>query len=203
MQARFDGEWTRRAREGDAGALRLLAEEATGPVFSFCLPRLGGDRSACEDVVQETLVRALRDLAAYDPERSGGDIFGWLTGLARNEIRRARTEGRRAVSLDALWARVDGDLARAFDAIDTQPLPDEVLDRAETRALVHVAMSQLPSRYRDVLEAKYVAGRSVREMAAAIGDTEKAVESALGRARAAFRAAFDSISRRLPAGPGA
>lgn len=195
MQGRFDEGWRRRARAGDAEAVRLLADAMIGPLHAFCLPRVGGDRAECEEVVQETLVRALRELGGYDPARGGGEVFGWLTGLARNEIRRTRTRSRRAVSLDLLWERMDEELAGVFRALGERPLPDEVLEREETRALVNAAMAQLPPRYREALEAKYVAGRSVREMAEALRETEKSVESLLTRSRGAFRATFDALVR--------
>ncbi len=65
--------------------------------------------------------------------------------------------------------------------------------------LVNVTMSQLPARYREALEAKYVRGASVRNLTALWRSTEKAVESQLSPARKAFRAAFLTLSRSLGA----
>ena len=59
------------------------------------------------------------------------------------------------------------------------------------------ARVQLPPSYREALEAKYVAGKSVREIAALWQVTEKAVESQLTRARQAFRTAFLALARNL------
>jgi RNA polymerase sigma-70 factor (ECF subfamily) len=63
--------------------------------------------------------------------------------------------------------------------------------------MVNATMSQLPPHYRAALEAKYVEGLSVRDIARALGLSEKAAESQLGRAREAFRAAFTALSRNL------
>jgi RNA polymerase sigma-70 factor (ECF subfamily) len=63
--------------------------------------------------------------------------------------------------------------------------------------MVNATMAQLPPHYRQALEAKYVEGRSMREMAAADGGTEKAVESLLTRARQAFRDTFVALTRNL------
>ncbi len=71
------------------------------------------------------------------------------------------------------------------------------MQREETRALVNATMAQLPPHYRQALEAKYVDGQSVRAIAADAGNTEKAVESLLGRARQAFREAFLVLTRNL------
>jgi DNA-directed RNA polymerase specialized sigma24 family protein len=51
--------------------------------------------------------------------------------------------------------------------------------------------------YRETLEAKYVLGQSVRDIAAALEISEKAVESQLTRARKAFRATFLALTRNL------
>ena len=197
MTRHFDARWRTRALAGDPDAVRMLADVALVPLWSFCLYRVGGDRSACEDVVQETLLRALRDLDHYDPARGAGCIFGWLTGLARNEIRRHRTRASRGLSLDELWERMDAELLDVYRRLDAGPYSDAVLEREETRTMVNAAMAQLPPHYREALEAKYVAGRSVRDMAAALGQSEKAVESQLTRARQAFKATFSALARQL------
>ena len=78
---------------------------------------------------------------------------------------------------------------------------DQPYERQETRELVNTTMSQLPPHYREALEAKYLTGRSVRDMAAVWSISEKAVESLLTRARQAFRVAFLALSRNLEVEP--
>ena len=199
MRPIFDAAWRRRALAGEASAVGALADEALGPLYAFCLYRVGRDRHLCEEVVQETLVRAIRSLGDYDPVRAGGNAFGWLTGLARNEIRRvlAREGRERWTSLEAVWDRIDRDLMEIYGRLETEPFSDDVLERDETRQMVNATMSQLPPHYREALEAKYVQGKSVRDMAAAARLSEKAVESQLSRAREAFRATFLSLARNL------
>lgn len=199
----FDAAWHRRARAGDPTAVALLADVAVGPLYAFCLYRVGRDRHVCEEVVQETLVRAIGQLGSYDPARAGGQIFGWLTGIARNEIRRALARGRGvgvAASLDALWDRIDRELLAVYARLDDGAFGDELLARTETRQMVNATMSQLPPHYQAALEAKYVRGQSVREMASAGRVSEKAIESQLTRARDAFRATFLLLTRNFEAG---
>ncbi len=197
MQPRFDSDWRRRALSGDSEAVRTFAESMLAPLYHFCLYRVGKDQHRCEEVVQETLVRALNHLDQYDPKRSNDNIFPWLTGLARNEISRVLSRDRRNLSLDELWQRMDRELLVLFERLESEPLAGDLLVREETRELVGVAMSQLPPNYRDALQAKYLDGASVREMADTGRTTEKAVESLLTRAREAFRAAFLTLCRTL------
>jgi RNA polymerase sigma-70 factor (ECF subfamily) len=193
----FNAHWRRQALAGDADAIRALADAVLRPLYSFCFYRVGRNQHLCEEVVQETLVRALRELEHYDPGRAGNNVFPWLTGLARNEIHRVLMRERTAVSLEALWARTDRELLAVYARLDSEPLGDELLRREETRDLVNATMSQLPPHYRDALEAKYVSGQSVRDLAARWSVSEKAVESQLTRARKAFRATFLALSRNL------
>lgn len=199
MPTIFDAAWRQRALRGDAEAVCLLAEAVLQPLYAFCLYRVGGDTHRCEEVVQETLVRALRDLERYDPARCGDNIFPWLTGLARNEIGRVLARDRRSISLEAMWARIDGELLPLYQRLEAEPLEEELLRREETCQLVDMTLAQLPPRYREALEAKYVRGVSVRDLAVLWRSTEKAVESQLSRARKAFRATFLTLARNLGA----
>jgi RNA polymerase sigma factor (sigma-70 family) len=94
---------------------------------------------------------------------------------------------------------MDAELLAIFARIESEPFSDDLLQREETRELVNTTMSQLPPHYRETLEAKYVLGRSVREIAGLLEVSEKAVESQLTRAREAFRATFVALSRNLAA----
>ncbi|NLS94448.1 MAG: sigma-70 family RNA polymerase sigma factor [Planctomycetaceae bacterium] len=194
MPDTFNHRWHRKALMGEQAAVEALAQAAIGPLFRFCFYRLGGNRHLTEEVVQETLVRAIRELEKYEPVRAKGNILGWLTRLARNEIRRALGQEGAAVNLQALWDKLDDDLRCVYSRIESEPLSRAVLDREETREMVNATMAQLPAKYREALEAKYVAGKSVRDIAAALRISEKAVESQLTRARKAFRATFTALN---------
>ncbi len=197
MRSIFDAAWRTRALEGRPDAISTLTAEALPPLFRFCLYRVGRNRHVCEEVVQETLLRALRDLPQYDPARAANNIFPWLTGLARNEIHRALSHEQAAVSLETLWAKMDRELLAFYARLESEPFTDELLQREETRELVNATMSQLPPHYREALEAKYVTGKSVRDLASTWHLSEKAVESQLTRARKAFRATFLALARNL------
>jgi RNA polymerase sigma-70 factor (ECF subfamily) len=190
----FDHVWHRAALAGDPAAIEALANSALEPLYRFCFYRLGSNADLAEEVVQETLLRAIRELDKYDPARSGGNIFTWLKGLARNEIRGTLGREKAAVSLQTQWDKLDDELRGVYSRLESAPLADEVLDRDQTREMVNATMAQLPPHYREALEAKYVLGQTVRDMAAAWQVSEKAVESQLTRARQAFRATFVALA---------
>jgi len=199
VRAIFDAAWRKRALSGDTQAVQVLTDSALEPLYAFCLYRVGRNRHLCEEVVQETLLRALRTLGNYDPERASNNVFAWLSGLARNEIHRVLGRERGGLSLETLWAKLDKELLALYARLDSEPFSDELLQREETCELVNATMAQLPPQYREALEAKYVDGKSVRDMATQWGSTEKAVESQLTRARKAFKATFLALSRNIEA----
>jgi len=173
VQPIFDAAWRRAALAGEGGAVDRLAEAVIQPLYQFCLHRVGCNSHLCEEVVQTVLLGAIRRLAKYDPARSGGDIFPW-------------------------WSRMDRELLSLYAMLESEPFGEDVLVREETCGMVNATMAQLPPHYGRALEAKYVHGKTARQIAEDIGTTVKAVNSLLGRAREAFRATFLAATRNIP-----
>jgi RNA polymerase sigma factor (sigma-70 family) len=94
---------------------------------------------------------------------------------------------------------MDQQLLSLYAMLESEPFGDDLLARAETREMVNATMAQLPPHYGAALEAKYLRGRSVREIASSLGTSAKAAESLLSRAREAFRATFLALARNVPA----
>lgn len=161
-------------------------------VYRFLLYRVGRDVALAEDLAQETLVTGIERLTTYDGRAS---LHAWLCGIARNHVR-GGVRRRRPASLEDLLASSDGEIDAILARIEHEPLPDDVLARAETAELVGATLSSLPPVYREALLDKYVEGRSVPETAARSGRHVKAAESTLHRARRAFAEVFTLLARR-------
>ncbi len=58
----------KRCLEGEQSAMLALVERFQGQVFGLCY-RMLGNREDAEDIVQETFVRVLKNLAKWDHER--------------------------------------------------------------------------------------------------------------------------------------
>ncbi len=182
----------RAAREGDRAAIARFYDANVDGLYAFVFYRVGRDTTLAEDVVQETFAMALERTAAYDSTR--GSVGSWLAVLSRNVIRDHLREHRRADQLLETWERIDATLAQTFAAMAERPLPGEVLERAETRDLVHMAIANLPGQYRSALTRKYVDGDSLVAIAADLGISVDATKSLLARARRAFRDTFATLS---------
>lgn len=186
--------WIGDVGRGDPDALRRLYDLCVDGLYAFVFYRVGKDVALAEDVVQETFVLAMQRTAEFDPAR--GTLRSWVCQLSRNVIRGHLREQRRTEELD-MWDRLDRALVVAFERMEKEALAHEVIERRETRDLVHMAMGHLTDAHRRVLEGKYLEDRSLTDLAAELGTTEDAVKSMLARARRAFRETFQTLGRTL------
>ena len=177
--------------KGDEAAFRGFFETYFPRVYRFALPRLGNDAEACKEVVQSTLVKAMRALAGFRGEAA---LFSWLCQICRRQIADYLRANKRHTQNVVLIDDSPG-LREALEAI-AAPAQDEPLQgygADETRRLVQSVLDRLPSRYGDVLEWKYIEGRSVEEIGALLGVGQTAAQSLLARARVAFREALETV----------
>lgn len=199
-----DGELIRRMLRGEERAFSLFFDSYFPRVYRFALPRLNGNVDAARDVVQATLVKAIRGLADYRGEAA---LFTWICQICRRELvdhlRASQRHAQKVVLIEDSPA-----IRAAFEAIEG-PAEDEPPNRytaAETRRMVQSVLDSLPGRYGDALEWKYVEGLSVEEIATRLGIGATAAQSLLARARVAFRdavgAVFGADARDVLAGLG-
>jgi RNA polymerase sigma-70 factor (ECF subfamily) len=163
--------------KGDADVWRDLISRQIPRLYRTFLRRWPNP-SLAEELVQKTVFDAVRGRATYKLSR--GSPEEWIFGIARNNI---RLEMRKRAS----HRSVDGDISSYLQAIDSEPLPDEVLEQRETAVVVRTALSRLESKEQAVLKAKYIEGLSAHDIARRIRITEKAVHSLLYRARISLR----------------
>jgi len=177
---------------GDREAAEGFFRHHLGTLYEFVHYRVGGNRAVAEDVVQDTFLTAIERLSAFDGRSS---LHTWLCGIAKNKIRAERRR-HRPVPIEDLLEEADPEIGAILTAIDREPLPDGVLEREETKELVGATLSSLPPDYRDALVRKYVDELSTAEIAARGGQSEKACESTLHRARLAFGRVFTLLARK-------
>ena len=185
----------RAAQAGDQADIARFYDAHVDGLYTFIYYRVGRDTALAEDVVQETFAIALSRRAEYDAAR--GSTASWLTVLSRNVIRDQLRAHRRSDELATAWERIDATLAQTFAAMAERPLPGEVLERAETRDLVHMAVANLPEQYRTARTRTYVDGESHETLAGELGISTDAAKSLLARARRAFRDTFATLSAHL------
>lgn len=161
---------------GDERAWREWYDATYDDLRAYAHWRCAGLHQLADEVVQDTWLTAVRRARDFDPHK--GSFQSWLFGIAANVIREqlrvAMTARRRVVAL----------MGEA--TAPTGPDPEERAVRIAT------TLAALPPRQEQVLRSKYLEQMSVLEIAEAWGETPKAVESLLTRARQAFRDAYDA-----------
>ena len=183
----------KRISSGDPDALSDWFHRHRGELYSFIFYRVGSDPDLAADATQAAFAQALERLAEFDPQR--GEMITWLKFLSRNIIRSTLARHRRGPQLQAVWDRLDKETRAAHAQIDSHPLPEDILARSETRELVEMALVNLPARYRELLEAKYIEDQSLETIAQERETTIDSVKSMLRRARAAFRDCFLAMAK--------
>ena len=176
---------------GDERAFRAFFELYFPRVYRFALPRLRGNEDTAKDVVQSTLIKAMRKLDAW---RGDASLFTWLCQICRREIAdHVRSQQRRSSKVVLID---DSDEVRAALENIEAPASDDPLrraDSAELKRLVHAVLDRLPNRYGEALEMKYVEGHSVEEIGQRLGIGHAAAQSLLARARVAFRDGLEAV----------
>ena len=164
-------------------------EPYRGELVAYCYRMLGSFHEA-EDLAQETMLRAWKARDRYD--RTRASLRTWLYRIATNACLSA-LEGRARRPLPSgLGAPSDDPAAPLTPALDIpwlQPFPDARFDlgmRADIRLALVAAMQVLVPRQRAVFVLREVLEFSAAEVAAQLGTTVTAVNSALQRARAAL-----------------
>ncbi len=167
----------------DAYAARLGA---------FAARRSSLDAAALEDVVQVTMISAIRGLATF---RGGSTLFTWLCQICRNhlaDVRRKSERQPKAQSLDEITARKPADIVELIDYRD----PLEECTDDSTRNNVRRTINHLPASYARILELRYGDDLTVPEIARLLQVSESAAESRLVRARQAFRECWGGADAR-------
>jgi RNA polymerase sigma-70 factor (ECF subfamily) len=155
--------------------MSVFREEVAGlvPVLrAFARALVGGDHSLADDLVQDTMVNALRAQAQYQP---GTNLEAWLFTILRNRLRSVR--GRRHVAAEIA---VD-DLA---PLASVAPAQESILDLMAFRR----AFRQLPALQREMLVLIGVRGLTYEQAAEFCGCEIGTAKSRAHRARLALRA---------------
>jgi RNA polymerase sigma-70 factor, ECF subfamily len=186
-----DLDLARRILAGDESASEAFFAEYFRRLYRFARIRLGGDEQAAEEVVQSTLIRAVRKLHTYRGEAA---LFTWLCTLCRREISGWLQRAHRTTDVSLVEDNAATRMALETAASLASTDPESEAGRRELSRLVQVTLDHLPGRYGQVLEWRYIQGLSVDEISHRLGLGYKAAESQLTRARRAFRDAFPMVA---------
>ena len=175
-----------RARHGDGDAFRALVELHARAAFSLAY-RLTGDERDAEDVVQESFIRAYRQLGRFESRSNFGP---WLHRIVVH------------CAMDALRARHtrrEDRLEPADDMPDTLPSdgpsPEQLARSAEIRRRVDASMALLTPQERVAFCLRHYEGRSIDDIGRTLGVQKSAAKHAVFRAVRKLREALEPLRR--------
>jgi RNA polymerase sigma-70 factor (ECF subfamily) len=143
-------------------SLRTLYDRHAPVLLAYAVRLTDGDRTRAEDIVQETLLRAWRNLDRLDDD--AGPVRPWLYTVAQR------------LAIDAHRAR----RARPTEVGDAALAAVPALDQVEgtlDRIIIADALNSLSQEHRAVIVETYYRGRSVAEAAGVLGIPPGTVKS--------------------------
>jgi RNA polymerase sigma-70 factor (ECF subfamily) len=174
-----------RAREGDSEAFRALVERHSRSVFRLAY-RMTGNEQDAEDVVQESFLRAYRQLGRFEARANFGT---WLYRIVANcsvdlmRAKQARHDQTKAESLDAVVE---------LPAAET-PGPERLARSAEVERRVQAAMADLSPLERAAFTLRHYEGRSIDEISRTLGLGTSAAKHSVFRAVKKLRVALEPL----------
>jgi len=178
-----------RMRRGEQRAFDEFFKTYAARLGAFAARRSSLDAAGLEDVVQMTMINAMRGLASF---RGGSSLFTWLCQICRNQLADARRKAARQPATKSL-EEFGGEkpLAKVVQLTDFRdPLDECAAD--DNRGAVRRVINRLPPHYARILELRFGDDLSVPEIARVLQLSESAAESRLSRARQAFRESWES-----------
>jgi RNA polymerase sigma-70 factor (ECF subfamily) len=167
-----DAAWLQRAAAGDEAAFAQLVDRHLHRVHALAWRALGSTADA-EDVAQEALLRAWRQLPSWE---TGKALFStWLHRVTLNLVNDRLRSRREQVPIEDV------------ELVSAAPGPERGASDAQRARRVRDALHALPERQRDAMLLSHYEGLGNIEAAAALEVSVEALESLLSRARRALR----------------
>jgi RNA polymerase sigma-70 factor (ECF subfamily) len=172
----------RAIRAGDADAFEQVAREHSPRMFRLAL-HLTGRREDAEDLVQETMVRALPALHRFEGRSSLSTyLIRALTNLWKNRLR-SRSRSRIVDWVRGRGRDEDDRGDPLLEHADPRPGADDHLEAADRAVAVREAVARLEPSRRLTLLLREVEEMSYEEIATMTGVPVGTVRSRLARAR--------------------
>lgn len=165
----------RAAVGGQRQAQQTIFERYQPLVRNFLLQR-NLSLAEAEEITQETFISVFEALPFYNGRSS---LRTWICAIAQHELVDYYRKSKIKTVLFSVFPGLEKFVSRSLG-------PEAEFEKKELRRKVKKVFSLLTEGYAQVLRLKYIEGLSVQEIAKLLGETEKAVESRLTRARKAF-----------------
>jgi RNA polymerase sigma-70 factor (ECF subfamily) len=186
-----DGTFVTRARSGDSDAFRTLVERHSRPVFRLAF-RMTGNEQDAEDVVQESMLRAYKQLGKFDQRASFGT---WLYRIATNcSLDLVRARKRRAQQQGQSSEGDPEDIENPVSSVPSpDPNPERIALSGEVRDRLTSALDELSATERSAFVLRHFEGMHIEEIGRVLGCQTGAAKHSVFRAVQKLRRALEPV----------
>jgi RNA polymerase sigma-70 factor (ECF subfamily) len=183
-----DAAFVTRARSGDTDAYRVLVERHGRALFRLAF-RMTGNEQDAEDVVQESFLRAYRQLGKFDERATFGT---WLYRIATNcSLDLVRSRKRRSENL----APADPEMEDPIVSLPSgNPGPEREALSGEIRERVAEAMNDLSATERTAFVLRHFEGMCLEDVSRILGCQAGAAKHSVFRAVQKLRRALEPLA---------
>lgn len=170
-----DKQLVKRILGGDKKAVRKFYREYKPQLKNYILGKVSNSADA-EEILQDTFIATLNSLPNFNFQSK---LSSYLCAIANHEIADFYRKKKIKTILFSHFPFLETIASRALT-------PEDQALKNELKEEIKKVFRRINPRYRQVLRLKYLKELSVREIAEILKTTEKAIESALTRARRQF-----------------
>lgn len=177
-----------RVRAGDSDGFRLLVERHSRAVFRLAY-RMTGNQSDADDVVQETFLKAYKQIGRFEERAS---FSTWIYRIAANcALDLLRSRKRHEDRCEKPSAEEMPDALATAAASD--PLPDRQVYAGQVRGRINDALAALTAQERTAFVLRHFEGHSIEEIGHTLGLAESATKNSIFRAVQKLRRALEPV----------
>ena len=177
----LDSALVERVQQGDKRAFDVLVRKYQHKVIGL-VSRYVNNYAECEDVAQETFVRAWRAIGSFRGESA---FYTWIYKIAVNTAKNHLVAMKRRPPTDDI-AVEDAEFVPGAERMHETATPEREMMRQEMEQTVFSAVQALPEELRTAITLREVDGLSYEEIADAMDCPIGTVRSRIFRAREAI-----------------
>jgi len=176
-----------KARTGDRDAFRVLVERHSRSLFRLAF-RMTGNQQDAEDVVQDSFLRAYKQLDRFDERASFGT---WVYRIAVNcSLDLVRSRKRRNEHVAPAELEMEDPI---LSLPSHDPTPDRMALSGEVRDRVAEAMTELSASERTAFVLRHFEGMRIEEVSRVLGCQPGAAKHSVFRAVQKLRRALEPL----------
>jgi len=160
-------------------AFYILMQRYEMKLLRYIKRKSGGQEQNAEDILQETFIKAYRNINNFD---AGLKFSSWIYRITHNEtISYWRKHGKNTS------ISIDNDDNGLLNILSGSEYSDDEVIINETRLKIEEALQELPENYREILELRFLEEKSYEEISDILQKPVGTVSAMINRAKQKFK----------------